>query len=741
MCGIVGYVGNRRAAPVVLAGLQSLEYRGYDSAGFASVDAGNGLAIKQIGRVEGLKKLVEADDPKAKLAIGHTRWATHGSPTIHNAHPHSNSDNTIFVAHNGIIENYVELKDKLQAQGYNFVSETDTEVIPHLIDYYYRQSKDFSHAFKEALSDLRGAYGIAAITTHHPDTLFAARLSSPLVIGVGKSEYILASDPSAVMEHTKKVIFLDDYDIATITGGKCDVHNTRKGRPIKHQAELLDYDNTKALLGDYPHFMLKEINEAPATIRSATLGRTLASQNLVKLGGLEIVAAQLKYIDRIVIVACGTSYYAGLVGEYLIEELAGIPVEVQLASEFKYKKEPFSRSTALLAISQSGETADTIAALKKVEDYGVLRHDNTKALLGDYPHFMLKEINEAPATIRSATLGRTLASQNLVKLGGLEIVAAQLKYIDRIVIVACGTSYYAGLVGEYLIEELAGIPVEVQLASEFKYKKEPFSRSTALLAISQSGETADTIAALKKVEDYGVLRLGIVNSVGSTIARMTDAGVYCHAGPEQAVASTKAFIAQVTVLAQIALHLGNQSNTLFKPLLKELEDLPAKAQAILDDAENIKAIAKKYAHYRDFLFIGRGYGFPGALEGALKLKEVSYIHAEGYAAGEMKHGPLAMIDKDFPTFALATNSEHLDKTYSNIEEIRARKGPVVAIATKGNKTIKKLCGDVIYIPDTLEQTQPILQAVATQLFAYYIAVERGFDVDRPRNLAKSVTVE
>jgi glucosamine--fructose-6-phosphate aminotransferase (isomerizing) len=354
---------------------------------------------------------------------------------------------------------------------------------------------------------------------------------------------------------------------------------------------------------------------------------------------------------------------------------------------------------------------------------------------------MLKEIFEAPATIRSASLGRALPDQNLVKLGGLESVLGQLKYIDRIVIVACGTSYYAGLVGEYLIEELAGIPVEVQSSSEFKYRDEPFSRSTALLAISQSGETADTIAALKKVEDYGVLRLGIVNAVGSTIARMTDAGVYCHAGPEKSVASTKAFIAQVTVLAEIALHLSNGRSKRFKPLLEELDALPAKAQAVLDSAEEIKAIAEKYANYRDFLFIGRHYAYPMAMEGALKLKEISYMHAEGYAAGEMKHGPLAMIDENFPTFALATDSPLVEKTYSNIQEIRARKGPVVAIATKGNKAIKELCNDVIYLPETLVETQPILQAIAVQLFSYYIAMARGYDVDRPRNLAKSVTVE
>ena len=323
----------------------------------------------------------------------------------------------------------------------------------------------------------------------------------------------------------------------------------------------------------------------------------------------------------------------------------------------------------------------------------------------------------------------------------MESILGQLKFIDRIVIVACGTSYYAGLIGEYLIEELAGIPVEAHLASEFKYRDEPMSANTAVLAISQSGETADTIAALKKVENYGVLRIGIVNAVGSTIARMTDAGVYCHAGPERAVVSTKAFIAQVMVLTLIALHLNDGRTKSFKPLLEELNKLPAKAQAIIDNAEDIKQIAEKYVKYRDFLYIGRHNSYPSAMEGALKLKEVSYTHAEGYAAGEMKHGPLAMIDKDFPTFAMATNSHLLEKTYSNIQEIRARGGPVIAIATIGNTDIKDFVDDVIYIPDTLEETQPILQQIAAQLFAYYIATARGYDVDHPRNLAKSVTVE
>jgi glucosamine--fructose-6-phosphate aminotransferase (isomerizing) len=354
---------------------------------------------------------------------------------------------------------------------------------------------------------------------------------------------------------------------------------------------------------------------------------------------------------------------------------------------------------------------------------------------------MLKEIYEAPQTIKLATAGRINAKRGTLKLGGLELVGGQLDRIERIVIVACGTSYYAGLVGEYLIEELAGIPVEVQIASEFRYRSEPFSRGTALLAISQSGETADTIAALKKVEDYGVLRLGIVNVVGSTVARMTDAGVYCHAGPEQAVASTKAFIAQVTILLQLALGLTGGKHKLYRPLLRELEALPKKAESILAQAKSIEKLAQKYRSSQDFLFIGRRYGYPTALEGALKLKEVSYIHAEGYSAGETKHGPIALIDPNLPTFAIATDSDLLEKMYSNIAEIKARKGPILAIASEGNKTIEDLADDVIYIPETLEQTAPILQVIPMQLFAYYMALHKGYDVDKPRNLAKSVTVE
>ena len=610
MCGIVGYIGKRQAVGIILDGLKDLEYRGYDSAGVALLDEKNqtGFVLKQAGRVEGLEKLLlEKQLPVSTIGIGHTRWATHGLPTTINAHPQTNTAQTIFVIHNGIVENYMELKLFLISKKYKFVSQTDTEVVPHLIDYYYRKTKSFDQAFEETIRSIKGAYAIVAMTTYEPDKLYVARLSSPLVIGVGKNEYIIASDPTPLMQHTKEVVYLEDYEIAVIDRKGYKIKQIEKDVNIERKSELLDFDINRVSKGDFPTFMLKEIYETPQTIMSASLGR-------IKL-----------------------------------------------------------------------ET-------------------------------------------------------NTVKLGGLESVEGQLKFIDRIVIVACGTSYYAGLVGEYLIEELAGIPVEVQLASEFKYRHEPFSRSTAIIAISQSGETADTIAALKKVENYGVLRLGVVNAVGSTIARMTDAGVYTHAGPEQAVASTKAFVAQVVVLAQIALMLDGSSK-LFRPLLKELTELPNKAQLVLDQAATIAQIAQKYSGYRDFLFIGRQYDYPAALEGALKLKEISYIHAEGYAAGEMKHGPLAMIDENFPTFALACDSPHLEKTYSNIEEIKARSGPIIAIANKGNSTIKKLADDIIYIPKSLEQTQVILEVIAMQLFAYYMANLKGFNVDRPRNLAKSVTVE
>lgn len=611
MCGIVGYIGEKRqGVSVVVAGLQALEYRGYDSAGVAFLDGSHIELVKQTGRVQALVDALGSPAPESSTAIGHTRWATHGTPTTANAHPHFNADKTIMVVHNGIIENYAELRESLGKQGYVFATETDTEVIPHLLDYYTRETATFEEAFNRTLKQLRGAYGLVVMTSHEPDTLFAARLGSPLVLGITDDKaLILASDPAALMAHTKQVVYLNDQEyLVAHRGGDYTLHDLRKDETVNRAAETLDYD-----------------------------------------------AAQ--------------------------------------------------------------------------------------ASLGEYPHFMLKEIYEAPQTIRSATLGRIKPEHGIVKLGGLEGVADQLKHVDRIVIVACGTASYAGLLGEYAIEEIAGIPVEVHVGSEFKYRKEPFSRSTALIVVSQSGETADTIAALKKVENYGVLTLGVVNATGSTIARMTDAGVYCHAGPEQAVASTKAFLAQYTILLLIALYLSDGRSDLYKPLLEELHALPQKAEHVLEQAEHIKALAHKYAQTKDMMYIGRGYNYPLALEGTLKLKECALIHSEGYAAGELKHGPLALIDEQFPTFAIATDSELLEKAYSNIEEIRARKGPIIAIATEGNEHIGSLVDDVIYIPPSLEQTTPLLSAIVVQLFAYYVAVEKGLNVDKPRNLAKSVTVE
>ena len=607
MCGIVGYIGPRQAQDFLLEGLATLEYRGYDSTGIVVINNDTPRLVRSVGRVESVKRDLSQQPLVGNYGIGHTRWATHGAPLERNAHPHPDSHQQFFVVHNGIVENYQIIKAKLQKEGVVFSSDTDTEVIPQLIASEYRRLGDVTEAFLSTIRQLRGAYSVVMVTTFAPNTLFAARLSSPLVIGVGEGESFIASDPTPIMEHTKKVIFLNDYEAAVITPSEQIIINLKEGSTIERLPQVLDYDPDVAQLGDFPHFMLKEIYEAPQTVRAALLGRLRTEKSIVKLGGLE-----------------------------LVEE--------------------------------------------------------------------------------------------------------QLRYIDRIVIISCGTSYYASMVGEYLIEEIAGIPVEVQLASEFKYRNEPLRRSTAVIAVSQSGETADTIAALNKVAGYGVLRLGVVNAVGSTIARMTDAGVYCHAGAEQSVASTKAFIAQVTTLALIALYLSHGNTPLYKELINELDHLPAKIEAILTQTAQIEHLAKKYAHHRDFLFIGRRYMYPVALEGALKLKELSYIHAEGYAGGEMKHGPLAMIDENFPTLALALDGELFEKTLSNIQEIKARGGPVLAICNTVDN-LEAIADDVLVIPKTIEQLQPILAAIPLQLFAYYAAIELGRNVDRPRNLAKSVTVE
>jgi len=607
VCGIVGYIGPKQAQDFLLQGLATLEYRGYDSTGVVVIDKGAAQLLKSIGRVDSVAAELAQKPFKGSYGIGHTRWATHGAPLERNAHPHADNAKQFFVVHNGIIENYQDIKTALQKQGVTFHSDTDTEVIPQLLAHEYARLKDVEKAFLSTVKQLRGAYSIVMVTPLVADTIFAARLSSPLVIGIGQGENYIASDPTPIMEHTKKVIFLNDYEAAIIDAKDARIIRIKDGMRTSRTPGELDYDPESASLGDFPDFMTKEIHEAPQTVRSALLGRLRADKNLIKLGGLDLVAEQLRYIDRIILVSCGTSYYASLLGEYLIEEIAGIPVEVQQASEFKYRNEPLSRSTAVIAVSQSGETADTLAALQKV----------------------------------------------------------------------------------------AG---------------------------------------------YGVLRLGVVNAVGSSIARTTDAGVYCHAGTEQSVASTKAFLAQVTVLTLIALYLSNGNSPLYKQLLTELDALPQKIEEVLKLEPQIKKLAKKYSHHRDFLYIGRRYMYPLALEGALKLKELSYIHAEGFAGGEMKHGPLAMIDKDFPTFAMALDGELFEKTVSNMQEIKARSGPILAICNDPAQ-LKDIADDCIVVPKTNEQLQPLLVAPVLFLFAYHVAKHLGKNIDKPRNLAKSVTVE
>ena len=605
MCGIFAYTGAKEAGNLLLEGLVSLEYRGYDSAGIYTPESG---VVKTPGAVGALRKRM----PKkyeGKSGIAHLRWATHGEPTEVNAHPHTGSGE-IWVVHNGIIENFKELKEILEKKGHTFASKSDTEVLAHLIEEHMKKEKNFEKATLKALNQVRGTYGVAVQYKGEPEKLIAGRMGSPIVLGIGKNENFIASDPSPILKHTKKVIFLNDGEMAVLT-------------PKSHTI----YKLTKELVKRVP------------------------------------------------------------------EELDWSPEEAQK---------------------------------------------------GGYEHFMLKEIMEGPEVIENTLRGRLLPEKGMVKLGGLESVTKELAKIERIIIVACGTAYYAGLVGEYMLEEFAGIPVEVELASEFRYRHPVLNQRTAVLAISQSGETADTLEAIREGKRKGALTLGIVNAVGSTIARETDAGVYNHAGPEMSVASTKALVSQLTALTLLTIFLGRQrgmSAKTGKEIAKELKALPKKLAAILAGKEAIEKLAKKYSGARDFLFIGRKYNFPVALEGAIKLKEISYIHAEGYGAGEMKHGPIAMIDENFPTFALAPKDSVYEKMLSNIEQLKARKGPVIALANEGDKEIGKLADDVVYVPKTLEMLSPILNVVPLQLFAYYFAKEKGLNVDRPRNLAKSVTVE
>lgn len=625
MCGIVGYIGKGSASEVLLEGLKRLEYRGYDSAGMAlaiprttekgkqtTVKNKNGkiLVMKAVGKVTRLEEKLEGNKITAHSGIAHTRWATHGKPSEKNAHPHTDDKKRVVLVHNGIIENYKEIKIYLEKKGHRFSSETDSEVIAQLIGEKMK-TVSFEEAFFSALRELKGAYAVVAMSGEDPNKIIAARMSSPLVLGVGKEEYILASDASAIVSYTDRVVYIDDGEAVILT---------QEGYSI----------------------------------------RTLC--NAEKMG-------------------------------------------------------------------------------KKVE---TLEWSPESAKKQGFAHYMLKEIFDQPDSITDTMRGRTVLEEGNARLGGLLKVENRLRDIERIVIVGCGTARHAGLVGEYMLEEYAGIPTEVEYAHEFRYRKSLLEKKTAVIAISQSGETADTLAAVREAKNKGALTLGIVNVVGSTIARETDAGVYNHAGPEVAVASTKAFTSQLTVLTLLTVLLGRQRDmplVMGKRIIRELRALPGKVREILYAQKEIQKTAKKYAQYENFFFLGRKYNHPVALEGAIKLKEISYAHAEGIATGELKHGPIAMIDENFPSIFLAPNDSVYEKSMTGLEEVKARGGKTIAVVTKGDMHAKKLANDSIEIPKTLEMLTPILSVIPLQLFAYFVAVSRGLDVDKPRNLAKSVTVE
>jgi glucosamine--fructose-6-phosphate aminotransferase (isomerizing) len=617
MCGIVGYVGKKQAAPLMIEGLRRLEYRGYDSAGVCTLNKGALDMRKCAGRVEKLAGLIQELPVHGTLGISHTRWATHGPPTDENAHPHFDQSGRIAIVHNGVIENYDRLKQRLMAAGHTFKSATDTEVLAHLIGFWHEKEKGaagemhpLTRAVVNALREVIGTYGIAVICSDYPGVLVGARRGSPLIVGIGADENFLASDANAIVAHTRQVIYLNDYDVVTLTGE------------------------------GYTH----------------------------------------------------TSLAAG---------------------------------AAKLQISQ-------------------LEFDAAAADLGGFPHFMLKEIFEQPRSIQNAIRGRIDHEDAMPKFGGLNMTPAELRAVDRVVITACGTSWHAGLVGEYLMEEFAHIPTEVEYSSEFRYRNAPLDKNTLILAITQSGETADTLASLREARRRGHKVLAICNVVGSTIAREADGGIYLHAGPEIGVASTKAFTSQVSVMILMSLLMGRirtLSQMRAAEVLKALESIPETIERVLLQNERIRQVALKYAKADDFLFLGRGTNFPVALEGALKLKEISYIHAEGYPAAEMKHGPIALVDEKTPTVFVMPRDGLYDKTFSNLEEIKARKGPVIALATEGDDQVTRKADDVIYLPPVIEPVFPLLAAIPLQLLAYHIAVARGCDVDKPRNLAKSVTVE
>ena len=615
MCGIVGYIGHRDAYPVIIKGLQRLEYRGYDSAGVALFDGAEINLSKTKGKVEDLNNKAKTEiSLKGKLGIGHTRWATHGIPNDVNSHPHYSNSGNLVIIHNGIIENYDSIKKELIKRGYTFSSDTDTEVLINLIEEVKKQEDvKLGKAVQIALNQVVGAYAIVVFDKNKPDGLVVAKLGSPLAIGVGEEEFFIASDASPFIEFTNNAIYLEDEEMAIIRVGK-----EIKLRKIKNDAVA------------YPKIQELQMN---------------------------------------------------------IEEIEK----------------------------------------------------------GGYDHFMLKEIYEQPRAILDTYRGRLRASQGIIKMAGVDQNIEKFLNANRIIIVACGTSWHAGLVAEYIFEDLARIPVEVEYASEFRYRNPVITENDIVIAISQSGETADTLAAIKLAKEKGAFVFGVCNVVGSSIARETNAGAYTHAGPEIGVASTKAFTTQITVLTLLALKLAKEkgvfSESRFHEYLAELENIPAKVERALKTNALVETIAEVYKDSTNCLYLGRGYNFPVALEGALKLKEISYIHAEGYPAAEMKHGPIALIDEQMPVVVIATNRGHYDKVVSNIQEIKSRKGKIIAVVTEGDETVRDLADHVIEVPDTFESLMPLLTTIPLQLLSYHIAVMRGCNVDQPRNLAKSVTVE
>jgi len=613
MCGIAGYVGKNKANEFLLNALKKLEYRGYDSAGMTILNEDGSLnCVRSVGKINELEeKMKKEKEMTGFVGIAHTRWATHGCPSEKNTHPHHDCKKNIYIVHNGIIENYKSLKKSLEKSGHQMESETDTEILAHLIESHF--DGNLQQAVFDCLRHIDGAYAIAVVSKSDPGKIIVAKKGSPLVIGIGDGEYFVASDASALVGYTDRVIYLDDNEMGVIEKDKYKISSTTNNNQIHKEHCKIDLDVSEIQKGGHDYFLLKEIFEGPEVVQNSIRGRIISEKGLVKLGGLEV-------LDQ-----------------------------------------------------------------KRLRD------------------------------------------------------------INRIIIIACGTANYAGMIGEYMLEEYAGIPVEVEIGSEFRYRKPVIDSKTAILAISQSGETADTIASLQEAKRKGALSLGIVNTVGSTIARETEAGVYNHAGPEISVASTKALMSQIVVLALLTVYLGRtreMSMITGKRITDELKKMPKLMEQVLDTKENIKKLAQKYSKYNNFLYLGRKYNYPVANEGALKLKEVAYkIHAEGYAGGEMKHGPIAMIDEDFPCFFITPTDSVYDKMWSNMEEVKARNGKIIAIATEGNEDIKEIADDVIYIPKTLEMLTPILTAIPLHLFAAYMGIEFGFDIDKPRNLAKSVTVE